>query len=99
MGGIPSGCVVTGVDPQWVCSEVFTLFLQVSGLSIATANGLLLKGGSEARHTNRCLHRILQEALRIHNCQNAVMLVGDTHTHTHTHTITLRTHRWTVEKR
>ena len=49
---------------------------QVSGLAIATANGLLVKGGSEARHTNRCLHQLVQEALQIHNCQNAVILVG-----------------------
>eukprot|EP01083_Nonionella_stella_P177649 625033_1 len=36
---------------------------QVSSLAIRSGNGLLLKGGSEARHSNRILHRIIGDAI------------------------------------
>lgn len=48
---------------------------QISALSIATANGLLLKGGKEARRSNQCLYNIALEALDIHDCADAVKLV------------------------
>ncbi|KAK4470791.1 hypothetical protein MN116_006312 [Schistosoma mekongi] len=40
---------------------------QVAALSIATANGLLAKPGSEALHTVRVLHRLVGEALEMAN--------------------------------
>lgn len=36
---------------------------QVVSLAVASGNGLLLKGGKEAQHTNAILHRILTTAL------------------------------------
>lgn len=40
---------------------------QVGSLAIKTGNGLVLKGGAEARHTNRVLVDIWREALSAHN--------------------------------
>ena len=36
---------------------------QVAALAIATGNGIVLKGGSEAAHSNRYLHKLVERAL------------------------------------
>lgn len=48
---------------------------QIAGLSIATGNGILLKGGKEALQTNSYLCNLVQEALSLHNASDAVGLV------------------------
>lgn len=45
-------------------------------MAIASGNGLLLKGGKEAAHSNRILHLLTQEALSIHGVKEAIQLVG-----------------------
>ena len=37
---------------------------QISALALRSGNGLLLKGGKEAEHSNACLHRIISETIR-----------------------------------
>lgn len=48
----------------------------MSALAIASGNGLLLKGGKEAAHSNQILHHLTQEALSIHGVKDAVQLVS-----------------------
>lgn len=48
----------------------------MSALAIASGNGLLLKGGKEAAHSNQILHQLTQEALTVHGVGDAVQLVS-----------------------
>ncbi|XP_021960904.1 delta-1-pyrroline-5-carboxylate synthase isoform X1 [Folsomia candida] len=48
---------------------------QIASLAIASANGLVLKGGSEATNTNNALMSIVTEALLLHGVQNSIQMV------------------------
>ena len=48
---------------------------QVASLAIASANGLLLKGGSEATYSNEIMLSIVQSALQEYNCAEAISMV------------------------
>jgi len=48
---------------------------QIASLAIASANGLVLKGGSEAVNTNNALMSLVSEALLTHGVQNAIQMV------------------------
>jgi len=49
---------------------------QVASLAIASANGLLMKGGKEAANSNKTLMRIVNEALGRFGCSDAISLVS-----------------------
>ena len=50
--------------------------MQVASLAIASANGLLMKGGKEASHSNKCLMKFVREALGQFGCADAISLVS-----------------------
>ena len=49
---------------------------QIAGLSIATGNGLILKGGKEANHSNQFLWHLIRQALSKYHVEDAVALVS-----------------------
>jgi len=49
---------------------------QVASLAIASANGLLLKGGREAQQTNNVLMSIVHKALSQYGCADAISMVS-----------------------
>ena len=49
---------------------------QIAGLSMATGNGLLLKGGSEAIQTNTFLAELIREELARYRAADAVCLIN-----------------------
>merc|ERR1719348_1414407 len=49
---------------------------QVASLAIASANGLLMKGGKEASNSNKTLMKLVTEALGRHGCADAISLIS-----------------------
>merc|ERR1719336_713018 len=49
---------------------------QVASLAVASANGLLLKGGKEAKHSNEMLMSIVKDALGNYGCADAISMVS-----------------------
>ena len=59
---------------------------QIAALSICSGNGLLLKGGSEAKYSNEMLTKLMQEALEPYVPAEAIALVEFViHTHADVH--------------
>lgn len=48
----------------------------MASLAIASANGLLMKGGKEALHSNKILMRLVTEALGMYGCSDSISLVS-----------------------
>jgi delta-1-pyrroline-5-carboxylate synthetase len=48
---------------------------QIAALSICSGNGLLLKGGSEAKYSNEILTKLMQDALEPYVPRETIALV------------------------
>jgi delta-1-pyrroline-5-carboxylate synthetase len=48
---------------------------QIAALAICSGNGLLLKGGSEAKHSNEILTKLMQQALEPNVPRESIALV------------------------
>ena len=48
---------------------------QVASLAIASANGLLLKGGSEASYSNDIMLSVVKSSLQQYDCAEAISMV------------------------
>ena len=48
---------------------------QVASLAIASANGLLLKGGSEASYSNDIMLSVVKSSLQQYDCTEAIPMV------------------------
>lgn len=71
-----SVCSYPGLKYQRSFDNNYGLISQISALSIASANGLVLKGGKEAVNTNSTLMSIVSEALLTHGVQSAIQMVN-----------------------
>ncbi|CAF2990610.1 unnamed protein product [Rotaria socialis] len=49
---------------------------QIAALSICSGNGLLLKGGSEAKYSNEILTKLIQDALEPHASRDTIALIN-----------------------
>jgi len=49
---------------------------QVAALAVASANGLLMKGGKEAANSNKLLMKLVKDALARYGCEDAVSLIS-----------------------
>lgn len=49
---------------------------QIASLCISSGNGLLLKGGSEAYHTNKVLHELVQDSLALYVPRETISMVN-----------------------
>ncbi|MBL0691069.1 MAG: glutamate-5-semialdehyde dehydrogenase [SAR324 cluster bacterium] len=77
---LDDGLVLTKItEPFGVIASIFEsrpeVVVQVASLALKSGNGVILKGGSEAKHTNQCLSQIIKESLANYNLADALVLI------------------------